>query len=67
MIALEVDDMARTTAYLKTKGVEVLWGQKVAQTYSRAEIYDPNGYHIELKQWSWATSNRAAMASEVSI
>ena len=51
MISLEVDDMAKTTAYLKTKGVEVVWGPKVTETYSRAEICDPNGYHIELRQW----------------
>lgn len=51
MIALEVDDMAKTTAYLKTKGVEVVWGPKVTKTYSRAEICDPNGCHIELRQW----------------
>jgi glyoxylase I family protein len=51
MIALEVDDMAETTAYLKSKGVEVVWGPKVRETYSRAEICDPNGHHIELRQW----------------
>jgi len=26
-------------------------GPRVRETYSRAEIYDPNGYHIELRQW----------------
>jgi catechol 2,3-dioxygenase-like lactoylglutathione lyase family enzyme len=51
MIALEVDDMQRTTEYLKTKGVDVVWGPRVRETYSRAEICDPNGYHIELRQW----------------
>ena len=59
MIALEVDDMARTTAYLKTKGVEVVWGPKVTQTYSRAEICDPNGYHIELRQWFMGDINQS--------
>jgi catechol 2,3-dioxygenase-like lactoylglutathione lyase family enzyme len=59
MIALEVDDMARTTAYLKTKGVGVVWGPKVTQTYSRAEICDPNGYHIELRQWFMGDINQS--------
>ena len=52
MIALEVDDMQNATDYLRTKGVEIVWGPKVRETYSRAEICDPNGYHIELRQWS---------------
>ena len=59
MIALEVDDMVKTTAYLKTKGVEVVWGPKVTQTYSRAEICDPNGYHIELRQWFMGDINQS--------
>lgn len=51
MMALEVDDMQKTAEYLRTKGVDIVWGPKVRETYSRAEIYDPNGYHIELRQW----------------
>ena len=51
MMALEVDDMQETTAYLRTKGVEIVWGPRVRETYSRAEICDPNGYRIELRQW----------------
>jgi glyoxylase I family protein len=51
MIALEVDDMQKATAYLQTQGVEVVWGPRVRETYSRAEICDPNGNHIELRQW----------------
>jgi glyoxylase I family protein len=51
MIALEVEDMERAAAYLKTKGVDIVWGPRVAATYARAEIRDPNGYHIELRQW----------------
>jgi len=51
MIALEVDDMQKTTDYLSTRGVEVVWGPRVRETYSRAEICDPNGYRIELRQW----------------
>ena len=51
MIALEVDDMDETTDYLRSKGVEIVWGPRVRETYSRAEICDPNGYRIELRQW----------------
>jgi catechol 2,3-dioxygenase-like lactoylglutathione lyase family enzyme len=51
MIALEVDDMNATTEYLKEKGVDIVWGPMVRDTYARAEISDPNGYRIELRQW----------------
>ena len=51
MIALEVDDMQQAADYLKTKGIEIMWGPRVRETYARAEICDPNGYHIELRQW----------------
>jgi glyoxylase I family protein len=51
MIALEVDDMQQAAEYLKQKGVDIVWGPMVRQTYARAEIRDPNGCHIELRQW----------------
>jgi catechol 2,3-dioxygenase-like lactoylglutathione lyase family enzyme len=51
MIALEVDDMDKTIVELKAKGVEIVWGPVVRQTYARAEICDPNGFRIELRQW----------------
>lgn len=52
LIALEVDDMQKAIQFLKTKGVEVVWGPKIRDRHSaRAEITDPNGYHIELRQW----------------
>ena len=51
LIALEVDDMDRTAAYLKERGVEITWGPLVRDTYARAEICDPNGFRIELRQW----------------
>jgi glyoxylase I family protein len=51
MIAIEVDDMENAAEYLKTKGVDIIWGPRVRETYSRAEIRDPNGYRIELRQW----------------
>ena len=51
MIAIEVDDMQQTADYLKKKGVDIVWGPMVTDTYARAEIRDPNGYGIELRQW----------------
>jgi glyoxylase I family protein len=51
MIALEIEDMDRAVEYLKTKGVDITWGPRVAPSYARAEIHDPNGYSIELRQW----------------
>ena len=51
MIALEVDDMQKTTDYLKTKGIDIVWGPRYRETYARAEICDPAGNHIELRRW----------------
>ena len=51
MIALEIDDMQQTADYLKEKGVDIVWGPMVRDTYARAEIRDPNGNGIELRQW----------------
>ena len=51
MIALEIDDMTQTADYLKSKGVDIVWGPMVRDTYARAEIRDANGYGIELRQW----------------
>jgi glyoxylase I family protein len=51
MIALEVDDMQQTANYLKHRGVDIVWGPRITETYARAEICDPNGFHIELRQW----------------
>ena len=51
LMALEVDDMDKTLEYLKTKGVEAVWGPRVRDNYARAEIRDPNGFHIELRHW----------------
>jgi hypothetical protein len=48
---LEVDDMQKAADYLRTKGVDIVWGPRVREPYSRAEICDPNGFHIELRQW----------------
>jgi glyoxylase I family protein len=52
MIALEVEDMNAAIAFLATKGFPVVWGPRVREgQYARAEIADPNGYHIEFRQW----------------
>ena len=51
MMALEVDDMTKTLDELRSKGIEAVWGPIVRERYARAEIRDPNGFHIELRQW----------------
>lgn len=52
MMAIEVEDMTKAVAYLKAKDVDVSWGPRVFEDrYARAEIRDPNGYRIELRQW----------------
>jgi glyoxylase I family protein len=51
MIALEVGDMDRAIDYLKGKLVEIYWGPVTLGNSKRAEIKDPNGLSIELRQW----------------
>jgi glyoxylase I family protein len=51
MMALEVEDMQKAIEYLQTKGIDIVWGPRVREKFARAEIRDPNGYHIELRQW----------------
>jgi glyoxylase I family protein len=51
MMALEVDDMQRALDALKAKGIEPSWGPIVRPSYARAEIKDPDGNSIELRQW----------------
>ena len=51
MMALEVEDMNETIEYLKSKGVELSWGPVTLGKSTRAEIKDPNGLSIELRQW----------------
>ena len=41
LIALEVDDMGEAVAFLKTKGVDIVWGPITREHYARAEITDP--------------------------
>jgi glyoxylase I family protein len=51
MMALEVEDMQQALGYLKTKGIEPVWGPITRPAYARAEIRDPDGNHIELRHW----------------
>lgn len=52
MVAIEVSDMDEATRYLNGKGIAVYGGQpKPGSTMRRAEIRDPDGLPIELRQW----------------
>jgi catechol 2,3-dioxygenase-like lactoylglutathione lyase family enzyme len=50
-LALEVDDMDSALCMLKEQGVEAAWGPIKRPHYARAEIRDPDGNPIELRQW----------------
>ena len=50
-LALEVDDMEATLKTLNDKGVQATWGPVQRPDYARAEIHDPDGNPIELRQW----------------
>ena len=51
MMALEVADMDLALDYLAGKGVAVTWGPVTLGSSKRAEIKDPDGLSIELRQW----------------
>ncbi len=51
MMALEVEDLERALAQLKEKGIAPSWGPVRRPAYARAEIRDPDGNPIELRQW----------------
>lgn len=51
MIALEVEDMEKVIKYLTSKGVGISWGPVTLGKSQRAEIKDPDGLSIELRQW----------------
>ena len=51
MMALEVEDMDKAVAYLAGKGVAITWGPVVLGKSKRAEIQDPDGLPLELRQW----------------
>jgi glyoxylase I family protein len=50
-LALEVDDMDAALGALNAKGVPTAWGPMKRPEYARAEIRDPDGNPIELRQW----------------
>ena len=50
-LALEVDDMDGALSMLEEKGVVAAWGPVKRPDYVRAEIRDPDGNPIELRQW----------------
>lgn len=50
-LALEVDDMDAALAALNAQGVATAWGPVKRPDYARAEIRDPDGNPIELRQW----------------
>lgn len=50
-LALEVEDMDRALDMLRAKGIEPAWGPMKRPDYARAEIRDPDGNPIELRQW----------------
>lgn len=51
MIALEVEDMDRAVTYLQGKGLKITSGPVTLGVSKRAEIQDPDGLPIELRQW----------------
>lgn len=54
MMAVEVDEMAEALAWLSERGVEPSWGPVNRDDYARAEIRDPDGIPIEIRQWKRA-------------
>ena len=50
-LALEVDDIDDALPMLEEKGVKAVWGPVKRTDYARAEIRDPDGNPIELRQW----------------
>ncbi len=51
MMALEVEDMDKAVSYLKSKGVEICREPVLIGTSRRAEMKDPDGNILELRQW----------------
>ena len=53
LVALRVDDMVEPLETLKAHGVEASWGPNPGATFDgvRAEIKDPHGNSIELREW----------------
>jgi glyoxylase I family protein len=51
IMALEVDDMDKTVAFLKSKGVKISVPPIDIGDSKRGEMLDNNGFTIELRQW----------------
>ncbi|HXH10256.1 MAG TPA: VOC family protein [Alphaproteobacteria bacterium] len=52
MMTIEVEDVNKAVAYLRAKGGENSWESRAFDNrYAGAEMRDPNGYRIELRQW----------------
>jgi hypothetical protein len=50
-IAIEVEDMNSAITYLAGKEIPITWGPVTTGRSIRAEIQDPDGLPIELRQW----------------
>ncbi len=50
-LALEVEDMAQAVAYLETRGITISRPPVDLGDSFRAEIEDPDGLSIELREW----------------
>ncbi len=50
-IALEVENMESAVEYLETRGIGITKGPVDLGTSMRAELKDPDGLTIELRQW----------------
>ncbi|MEN6545966.1 MAG: VOC family protein [Armatimonadia bacterium] len=50
-MALEVESMDAAVAYLREKGIALTWGPMDLGGSIRAEIMDPDGLAIELREW----------------
>ena len=51
LMAFEVGDMLQVLAELSGHGVTTSWGPRETPAFIRAEITDPDGNAIELRQW----------------
>ena len=50
-IALEVENMDKAISYLASMGIEATWGPVDLGSSKRAEILDPDGFVVELREW----------------
>ena len=51
LMAFEVTDMVQTLTALAGKGITPSWGPVERPAFIRAEITDPDGNAIELREW----------------